>query len=385
MIDVNSLIPIAPVSVEPSVSCQEEVTAEQLIENKTKDEDFEPDPSSFIVLMTQVLSEAEESINTEYNTVEPTESKSDVRVLAQSKEPIVSETEPRALNEIIANQSINPTPTSIQKSNLIDNNVAMAWINSESYIPPQLINSENAELTLEKLQSLLKGEGADESLQEAGTANSKDQPIEHESLINAKNELIENLGSLNSYSSKILNALIPNLDSNKPVDATLDNEQPVVHLNNLMSQNTPNLITTTKTLSIPVALTDTQWENKFSEHIIWMGQNSVKSALIKLHPEELGPIEITIKVVKDNASVNITSHSGHVRDIVEQALPKLREMMSEQGLHLSEAHIGADSNSHQSNQQPTNPEQGFDTNTNDDVILTRINKRTTNSLIDYFA
>ncbi|WBV67690.1 flagellar hook-length control protein FliK [Legionella pneumophila] len=53
----------------------------------------------------------------------------------------------------------------------------------------------------------------------------------------------------------------------------------------------------------------------------------------------MGPLEINVKVVKDNASVNISTHSVYVKEIVDQAIPRLREMMAQQGINLSEVHM----------------------------------------------
>ncbi|WP_019216723.1 flagellar hook-length control protein FliK [Legionella tunisiensis] len=116
------------------------------------------------------------------------------------------------------------------------------------------------------------------------------------------------------------------------------------------------------------------------------GPTKIKSATIKLNPPELGPLEVSIKVVKEAATVNITTHSVSVRDLIEQALPRLRDMMAEQGINLSQVNIESNSNHRQ--QSPQYDEKiRFDHDINDEQVLatTPLTGRIKKSLIDYFA
>jgi flagellar hook-length control protein FliK len=156
-------------------------------------------------------------------------------------------------------------------------------------------------------------------------------------------------------------------------------------VNQSMPQGTP---LAAKTLEIPVPVTSPQWGQQFSDHVIWMGNNDIKSAVIKIHPEDLGPIEISVKVVDNAASVNIVSHSAQVRDLVDQAMPRLRDMMSNQGLHLSDVQVSADKSSNQSSQNgyANNGQQEMDSDgTDDEVQLVTSVKKQSNRLVDYFA
>jgi flagellar hook-length control protein FliK len=144
-----------------------------------------------------------------------------------------------------------------------------------------------------------------------------------------------------------------------------------------------------KTLDIPLPLNHAQWGDKFAEHIIWLGNNDIKSAVIKISPEELGPLEISVKVVKDSASVNILSHSMHVRDMVDQAIPRLRDMMADQGLNLANVHVSADTRSNNQFAQNNNSndpqyEASFNETEEEPQLITSI-KKPSKGLVDYFA
>ncbi|WP_454780807.1 flagellar hook-length control protein FliK [Legionella sp. WA2022007384] len=139
-----------------------------------------------------------------------------------------------------------------------------------------------------------------------------------------------------------------------------------------------------QTLTIPMEIDNPEWSNQFSERITWLGQQEVTGAIIKINPEDLGPLEINIKVINDTASVNITAHNHHVRDIIDQALPKLQAMMAEQGLNLSEVQIDSDSSSGQFSQQNDGTTEQL--THEDEVGVTPLkNKRVIKGLIDYFA
>lgn len=79
-----------------------------------------------------------------------------------------------------------------------------------------------------------------------------------------------------------------------------------------------------------------------------VGQN-VQSAEIRLDPPELGALDIKIKVTNDVASVNITSPHTQVREALETAVPRLREMFEESGLSLGDVNVRQESFAQQQN------------------------------------
>ncbi len=142
--------------------------------------------------------------------------------------------------------------------------------------------------------------------------------------------------------------------------------------------------TISESLTIAVEIDNPEWSNKFSEHIIWLGQQEIKGAVIKINPEDLGPLEINIKVINDVASVNITTHNQNVREIIDQSLPKLQAMMAEQGLNLSEVQIDSDTGSRQSSQQNDGAQEHL--MLEEEVGVTPLKtKRVIKGLVDYFA
>ncbi|OCH99262.1 hypothetical protein A8135_08440 [Legionella jamestowniensis] len=140
-----------------------------------------------------------------------------------------------------------------------------------------------------------------------------------------------------------------------------------------------------KLLHLTQAVSDAEWGENFNQQILWLGQQKIKSAVIKLNPQELGPLEVNIKLVKDVASVNITTHTTQVRDLIEQSLPRLREMMSEQGVNLSQVNI--ESNSHQRNPSTQTYEATTSEpeNNEEPLLLTSLTPPHNKGIVDYFA
>ena len=70
-----------------------------------------------------------------------------------------------------------------------------------------------------------------------------------------------------------------------------------------------------------------------------MAGNQLRSAEIRLTPAELGPLRVQVAV--DDGAAHVTFHAQHAvtRDAIEQALPRLREMLAESGLSLGQADV----------------------------------------------
>ncbi|HVY08476.1 MAG TPA: flagellar hook-length control protein FliK [Burkholderiales bacterium] len=89
-----------------------------------------------------------------------------------------------------------------------------------------------------------------------------------------------------------------------------------------------------------------QWDDGFSGRIVWMAKNDVQSASIKLNPPELGPVEVKLTLTSDagsvaSAAVHFSAAHAATRDAIEQALPRLQEMLRENGISLGNTTVDA--------------------------------------------
>ncbi|KFC50708.1 hypothetical protein DK37_08975 [Halomonas sp. SUBG004] len=61
---------------------------------------------------------------------------------------------------------------------------------------------------------------------------------------------------------------------------------------------------------------------------------------MKLHPAELGPLSISLKMTEHGAQAHFLSAHAQVRQVLEQAIPQLRDALAEQGISLGETSVG---------------------------------------------
>jgi len=88
------------------------------------------------------------------------------------------------------------------------------------------------------------------------------------------------------------------------------------------------------TASVPVAADDPQWGRAFGERVMWMVNQNIQSARVHLNPPELGPVELRVAVRHDQVSINVITHHASTRDLLENALPHLRDMLFQNGMNL---------------------------------------------------
>lgn len=75
------------------------------------------------------------------------------------------------------------------------------------------------------------------------------------------------------------------------------------------------------------------------QQLIMMVSNGIQHAEIRLDPPELGHMTVKIQVHGDQAQVQFHVTQSQTRDMVEQAIPRLRELLQEQGMQLADSHV----------------------------------------------
>lgn len=87
------------------------------------------------------------------------------------------------------------------------------------------------------------------------------------------------------------------------------------------------------------------WQQSLGQQIAVFSRNGVHHAELRLHPEELGALQVSLRVNNDQAQVHFVSESHHVRAALESAMPNLRTMLEESGISLGQSSVGADTSS----------------------------------------
>lgn len=81
------------------------------------------------------------------------------------------------------------------------------------------------------------------------------------------------------------------------------------------------------------------WSQGLGQRLLVMAEQGVEAARLRLHPANLGPLDIQITVDDDRAQVSFGAQHAATRDALESALPRLRELFAQQGLELVQAEV----------------------------------------------
>jgi flagellar hook-length control protein FliK len=102
----------------------------------------------------------------------------------------------------------------------------------------------------------------------------------------------------------------------------------------------------TPQVSSPVALQSTQaagtpaFANELGQQIAWMSNGDIKEATIRLHPEDMGQLDVKISVHQNRVDVAFAAQHPAAVQAVNQTLTQLDTMLAHHGLQLGQAQVG---------------------------------------------
>ena len=140
-------------------------------------------------------------------------------------------------------------------------------------------------------------------------------------------------------------ALAPAPASEKKDETREDNANWMNALNSVTSGRAHEIARDTQTLATPVH--DSRWADALAHRLVMMAREGESVAQLRLVPQDLGPLDIQISVRDGEASVHFGAANAETRAVLEASMPRLREMLSAQGLQLTNSSV-----SHHSGGQP---------------------------------
>ncbi len=93
---------------------------------------------------------------------------------------------------------------------------------------------------------------------------------------------------------------------------------------------------------------DNGFEDGFGSRIAWLADQKIGHAEIRVTPDHLGTIDVRLQLDGNRVNAEFNSAQAEVRHALESSLPRLRDMLGQQGLQLGHADVGQ----RQSGQQP---------------------------------
>ncbi|EJL6521987.1 flagellar hook-length control protein FliK [Vibrio cholerae] len=79
--------------------------------------------------------------------------------------------------------------------------------------------------------------------------------------------------------------------------------------------------------------------DQLAERVQMMMSKNLKNIDIRLDPPELGRMHIRMNMQGDGATVHFTVANQHAREVLEQTMPRLREMLAQQGVQLGDTSV----------------------------------------------
>ncbi|MFK5985474.1 MAG: flagellar hook-length control protein FliK [Pseudomonadota bacterium] len=160
--------------------------------------------------------------------------------------------------------------------------------------------------------------------------------------------------------------------------------------------STFNQLRNVSEFSIKTPVMDKQWNVDFNNNISLMAKSGGGNANIVLNPAHLGPIEASIRVVNDVATIQITATHITTRDALDAAIPRLKDMLEEQGFSQVNVDISDKNFSRNASQESEKSNQGTSSAGNnladgeegdfaDGELTASSEKSKITGLVDYFA
>lgn len=214
----------------------------------------------------------------------------------------------------------------------------------QSSFTTQLSNRTDLAKALNQLNSFLS-----QSVQNSQMKN--DMPTvtvtETEQAILVKDFLPKNLESLTAR----IDQLFQQTNTVKPVmldklsNVNIETNHHLVSPPNLAQQSTSNIQVQTTRLITP--LENASWSNQFAERVTMLVGQQQHAARIKINPPELGPIEVKINIQNEQANVHVLAQHQAVRESLEDSMPRLRELLQQQGIALGDFNVTSDGSDQQ--------------------------------------
>jgi len=186
---------------------------------------------------------------------------------------------------------------------------------------------------------------------------------------------INSLNNQTDDASSVKNTVDKALVANEAV-------QQLSHLQNNLKTASP------VQLQMPVATPPTakNWGNAVADKVMIAASQNLRVANIQLDPPELGALQVRLHVTgpDQQMTVSFTSPHASVRDALEQNLPRLREMLEEQGINLGESSVN-DQGKDDSNGGSNGQHSSLYADQDDAASINPLNTQGSLSLVDFYA
>ncbi|MCG8670921.1 MAG: flagellar hook-length control protein FliK [Pseudomonadales bacterium] len=100
------------------------------------------------------------------------------------------------------------------------------------------------------------------------------------------------------------------------------------------------------------------WGSELGQRLMMMVGQKIQVAEIRLDPPDLGPMEVKVRMQHEQANVVFSTQHTAVKDALEQALPRLKEMFEQNGLSLGDVDVQDQTQQNQDGEDDASDGQG---------------------------
>ncbi|MBS1210626.1 MAG: flagellar hook-length control protein [Proteobacteria bacterium] len=137
------------------------------------------------------------------------------------------------------------------------------------------------------------------------------------------------------------------------------------------------------------------WAEEVGQKVSWIANRDSGRAELILTPPQLGRVEVSISMTGDQASATFVTASPAAREALQDAMPRLREVLAQSGIQLGQANVNAGFSGQTQSDNPGKPGTAgrFSAQSDGDVggidVLAGLSRsswsRQGNGMIDTFA
>lgn len=154
-----------------------------------------------------------------------------------------------------------------------------------------------------------------------------------------------------------LAAMAKTAGTDQPSQSTSNgHDHPLDALNSLMASPLPQAQPTAPALPAAHALTmqssagTPAFAQELGQQVAWLGGQDIKQARIRLHPEDLGQLDVKVSVKQDHVDVSFIAQHPQAVHAVQQTLGQLDTLLAHHGLSLGHAEVGQGGRGNESGQ-----------------------------------
>lgn len=113
------------------------------------------------------------------------------------------------------------------------------------------------------------------------------------------------------------------------------------------SQASMSMQLTASQFAIAEPVGGTRWADALGQKALFMVGQKIQSAEMHLNPPNLGPLEVKMVLDGDKSSINFVTSQAAVRDALQQSLPRLQQVMADNGMASINVHVQLGQNQQQ--------------------------------------